>query len=350
MKQKNYYRHYRGRRSKGKAALAAFLVLVILAAVVVIVMQRNVVYDETGAPRLEVPWQDEGENETAPSAELDLVIQTPAKETETFYGCSVPVPLNRETWSRSLRQAQDVWGEQLNTVVVTMKAPGGNVYFDSALAAPGAVQFLPEETGAALEALLSEGSEHELRAVAVFSCFPDSHAAKSSVDTMGLQDTSGYIFYDSSNGQWLDPAKAEARAYLCSLACEVAELGFDELLLSDVTYPVAGNLEGIAYGEGDRSEHLSLFLEELRAALAPYGVKVSLKLPAEVILAGEDEVSGVRLAELAGKVDRIFADTTPDGAPALAAAVAAAAETAEFVPVLRDCSPPGGNCLIESDV
>ena len=51
------YSSYRGRRSKGKAALAAVLVLVILAAVVVILLQKHIVYDETGTPHLEVPWR-----------------------------------------------------------------------------------------------------------------------------------------------------------------------------------------------------------------------------------------------------------------------------------------------------
>ena len=53
------YRNYRGRRSKGKIALAVLLVLVILAAAVVMFLQQNIVYDKTGTPRLEVPWRKE---------------------------------------------------------------------------------------------------------------------------------------------------------------------------------------------------------------------------------------------------------------------------------------------------
>ena len=350
MRPKNYYRNYRGRRTKGKAALAVLLVLVILAAVVVILLQRHIVYDETGAPRLDVPWQ-EAEEGTVPPPELDLVIQTPVAETADFCGFSVREPLGRETWALSFREAQDVCGENLNAVVVTMKDPGGNVYFDSAVADSDAIQFLEEETGVALDALLSAGSQRELHTVARFSCFQDSHAAKSNVDTMGLKDTSGYIFYDAANGQWLDPARPEAREYLCRLACEVAELGFDEILLTGVGYPVEGNLEEIAYGETAKHENLSRFLDELRIALEPYGVRLSLQLPAEGILAGADESSGIRLAEVAGKVDRIFAATTPDAAAALAEAVTAAGETMEFVPVLSEYPPAlTGNCLIESDI
>ena len=348
MRPKNYYRNYRGRRTKGKAALAVLLVLVILAALAVIRMQRHVVYDETGVPRLDVPWQ-EGEEGSAPPPELDLVIQTPAEKAADFCGFSVQEPLSRETWALSFQQAQEICGEDLSAAVVTLKDSGGGVWFDSAAAVPDAVQFLEEETDAALNALLSVGTERGLHTVAALSCFPDSLAAKSNVDAMGLKNTSGYIFYDAGNSQWLDPAKPEARAYLCRLACEVAELGFDEILLTGVGYPSEGNLEEIAYGETAKHENLGRFLDEVRIALEPYGVKLSLELPAAVILSGSDEASGIRLAEVAGKVDRIFAKAAPEEAAALAEAVAAVGETTELIPVLTEPAPAWpGSYLLES--
>ena len=38
-----------------------------------------------------------------------------------------------------------------------------------------------------------------------------------------------------------------------------AELGFDEILLSDIGYPTEGKLEQIAYGEGEKSQHILTF-------------------------------------------------------------------------------------------
>lgn len=344
---RNYYRNYRGRRTKGKAALAVLLVLVILAALLVIRIQRHVVYDETGAPRLDVPWQEDAAEDTVP--DLDLVIQPPREGSADFCGFSVPTPVTREVWALSFRQAQDTFGEKLNAVAVTLKDSDGRIYFDSAAANSDAVQFVEEEIDVALNALLNGESGNGLHTVAVFSCFRDSYAAKSHVDEMGLKNTSGYIFYDASNSQWLDPAKPDARAYLCRLACEVAELGFDELLLTDVGYPVEGALEEIVYGDAAKSENLGRFLEELRLALEPYGVKLSLELPAAVILAGADDVSGIRLSEVASRVDRIFANTTSEDAAALAEAVEAAAENVSFVPVLTDYDAAwAGSCLVQS--
>ena len=84
-KRRGSYRtyHYRGKANMAKIALAAFLVLVILLAVGVIWMQQNVVYDETGMPRIELPWENGGEAEETERPALDLVIENaPSAQTK----------------------------------------------------------------------------------------------------------------------------------------------------------------------------------------------------------------------------------------------------------------------------
>ena len=179
------------------------------------------------------------------------------------------------------------------------------------------------------------------------SCFHDPRAANSNVDGLGLKNTGGYIFYDGNNSQWLDPAKPAARAYLCELARETAELGFDELLLTDVSYPTVGKLDKIAYGDADRAETLEVFLTEMRAALEPYGTALSVELPEQVITGGADEAAGLDLAKLAPMVDRVYARTTPEQIGTLSAAVTAAGGKTDFVPELESHSPEvTGSCVI----
>ena len=77
---RNYYRGYRGRRTKGKAALAVLLLLVILAAVAVILLQKQVVYDTTGAPHFTffgITKEEELQEE-----ELKLTIQSKTEKEE----------------------------------------------------------------------------------------------------------------------------------------------------------------------------------------------------------------------------------------------------------------------------
>ena len=339
------YNSYRGRTPKWRIALMALLVVVILAAVAVMALSRFIVYDEEGTPQMELPWQEEPAVEPAEEISeppLDLTIEEPVKP-RVLRGFCTPVPLTRESWSDSNDRAKESF--DCNAAAVTLKDAAGNVYFNSTTALPGTVQ-LQEETDAALAEVVAYCQSTEGHSIARLSCFHDPKAANRDVENMGLKNTGGYIFYDGNNSQWLDPAKPAAREYLCGLAKEAAELGFDEILLTDVSYPTVGKLNKIDYGEGEKGGHLADFLEEMRAALAPYGVMLSIEVPKAVISQGADENAGLLLADIAPKVDRIYAPADAAEVPALAQAVRTASQFAEFVPELAEADPTVDNFLV----
>ena len=339
------YNSYRGRTPKWRIALMALLVVVILAAVAVMALSRFIVYDEEGTPQMELPWQEEPAVEPAEEISeppLDLTIEEPVKP-RVLRGFCTAVPLTRESWSDSNDRAKESF--DCNAAAVTLKDAAGNVYFNSTTALPGTVQ-LQEETDAALAEVVAYCQSTEGHSIARLSCFHDPKAANRDVENMGLKNTGGYIFYDGNNSQWLDPAKPAAREYLCGLAKEAAELGFDEILLTDVSYPTVGKLNKIDYGEGEKGGHLADFLEEMRAALAPYGVMLSIEVPKAVISQGADENAGLLLADIAPKVDRIYAPADAAEVPALAQAVSTASQFAEFVPELAEADPAVGNFLV----
>ena len=339
------YNSYRGRTPKWRIALMALLVVVILAAVAVMALSRFIVYDEEGTPQMELPWQEEPAVEPAEEISeppLDLTIEEPVKP-RVLRGFCTPVPLTRESWSDSNDRAKESF--DCNAAAVTLMDAAGNVYFNSTTALPGTVQ-LQEETDAALAEVVAYCQSTEGHSIARLSCFHDPKAANRDVENMGLKNTGGYIFYDGNNSQWLDPAKPAAREYLCGLAKEAAELGFDEILLTDVSYPTVGKLNKIDYGEGEKGGHLADFLEEMRAALAPYGVMLSIEVPKAVISQGADENAGLLLADIAPKVDRIYAPADAAEVPALAQAVSTASQFAEFVPELAEADPAVGNFLV----
>ena len=111
-------------------------------------------------------------------------------------------------------------------------------------------------------------------------------------------------------------------------------MGFDEILLTDVSYPTEGKLDKIAYGETGKVQNLNTFLDEMRAALAEYDVKLSIELPAAAVSEGSDSQAGLTLADIAPRVDRIYAVTTEEQISALSQAVSAASAETEFVPEL----------------
>lgn len=160
---------------------------------------------------------------------------------------------------------------------------------------------------------------------------------------MGLKNTGGYIFYDGNNSQWLDPGKAVARDYVCGIAREAAELGFDELILTDVSYPTAGKLDKIdlsnAQPRGGRNRRTTARAGALFAGgalRAAEGVILSLELPSETVRAGYDTDAGQALSALAPLVDRVYVRTTAAEVPALETAVKAASPECGFVPELTE--------------
>ena len=342
------YHSYRGRGSKGKIVLAVLLVLVILAALCVIAMQRYVVYDEDGRPHLELPsWgSEESKNEEEPpQEELDLTIQEPERPKEIYALSTAQTPLTEEDWQAE-KQSLSAASTAFNAVAVTMKDASGHVYYDSAAA--GAVSQTIVKTDATTAAAIADLNETYDYTIARLSCFLDPIASKADVEGLGLKNTGGYIFYDGNNLNWLDPGKAAARAYLCSLAKELAELGFDEILLTDVSYPTEGKLDKINYGETMKAENLETFLDEMRAALAEYDVTLSLELPASVVTEGSDNIAGLLLADVAPRVDRIYVETEADQAASLCEAVKQASAKTGFAAQLNQSAqlPEGVGYLI----
>lgn len=347
------YSSYRGKSARGKIALAVLLVLVIVGAAAVIRLQKYVVYDDSGRPRLELPWSSgqsagsaAGSEEEPPDA--NLTIQEP--ERTDVRAVRLPVgPLT--DWAEAWAQASD-GHSGCNAAVYTVKAPDGSVYLDSQAVLPGALKTV-EGAGAAVGDMLKADGVY---AVAEIACFRDPIAASAELESMGLKNTGGYVFYDRNGDRWLDPAKPAARQYLIDLASGCAAMGFDEILLTDVSYPTEGKLNKIDYGAaaaalpGSLTDKITSFLKQMQAALAEYDVKLSVLLPADLLLSGDSTgVSGQSLTEIAPLADRIYAAV--DNASAvehLQAAVTAAGKDTELVPVLASPEGTDGSWLLAS--
>lgn len=350
------YSSYRGRGPRWKILLAILLVLVIAAAASVIYLQQFIVYGADGSRQIHLPWQTE-EKQPPPEGEgevpegrpdVDLVVQEPEdqgpRETAAF---SLPAqPLRQSAWGEFDTLAFGGGSGAYNAVVIRLKTANGTLYFNSANAVSGAVEVAdepgddPEETAIALGLFTSREGLHTIASMA---CLQDFKAANADVEGRGLKNTGGYIFYDGNNSLWLDPAKPGAREYVCALAKEIAELGFDELLLTDFSYPTVGKINKINYNtDVPLANNLDLLLSDLNTALEPYDILLSVEVPETVITEGPDTVAGLDLNRLVSRVDRIYAATTPEKAETLSNLVSQAAGAegkTEFVPELAADSP-----------
>ena len=337
------YSSYRGRGPKWKILLAILLVLVIAVAASVIYLQQFLVYGADGSRQIRLPWQTEekapppdGEGEAPENQpDVDVVVQEPEdqgpKETAAF---SLPAQaLTQALWQETEKPSG------ANAVAVRLKTSNGTVYFNAANAVSGAVE-TELDTAAALAAVTAQEGLHTIAGIA---CLQDFKAANADVEGRGLKNTGGYIFYDGNNSLWLDPAKPGTREYVCALAKEIAELGFDELLLTDFSYPTVGKINKIHYNtDVPLANNLDLLLSDLNTALESYDILLSVEVPEAVIAEGPDTVAGLDLNRLASRVDRVYAVTTPEKAETLSNLVAQAAGAegkTEFIPELTADSP-----------
>lgn len=328
------YSSYHGRKPLGKVILTVVLVLVILASVAFLLLQKYLVYDDSGTPRLQLPSKSEETQpaQSAASSSVNITIDQPKKTAVT----GVQLSGDPTAWQSEVDQlgASDAF-------CVTMKAPGGRLQYQSAVS--GAFM---SKTAAAASQELAGLLETEHPGIARISCFRDSLYARANITAAGLKNTGGYLFYDGNSEHWLDPAKQGTADYLCAIVKECANLGFKEVLLTDFSYPTKGRLNKIDYGTNLKNENLISFLKTLRTVLDGTKVRLCVELPADVITTGSDSNAGLVLSDIAPLVDGIYAVTTEQDAPALRAAVKAASADTDFVPEVPAALSGEGGYLV----
>jgi hypothetical protein len=293
------YSSYHGRMSPLKVLVTIVLVLVILGAVAFLALQQFLVYDETGTPHLQLPAGSTAESSAAPSGgatssdqPLNIVIDKPENTPSTdLY--AVQLGSDPAAWQSAL-------SADWNGVCVTMRASGGVMQYYSTIS--GTVL---SDAAAATSAALPALTDGKLHTIARISCLRDSTAALANVDAMGLKNTGNYIFYDGNNENWLDPSKPATVEYICGIAKECAGLGFQEILLTDVTYPTVGKIDKINYNGADQTQTLTALVRAVKAAVGE-SVSVTVELPMPVVLNGADTTAGLSLTEMSAAADGIY--------------------------------------------
>ena len=128
--------------------------------------------------------------------------------------------------------------------------------------------------------------------VAQLSALTDSVMAERNVPIALKNSLTGLPLTDADGSAWLDPYNDSTRAYLLDLITELDAMGFDEILLTDVTCP---NSEYLQFSKQMTQtpdaviavSSLALWLREQADTL---GVRLSAMIRSDVLRGGEDNV------------------------------------------------------------
>lgn len=313
--------------------IIVLLALVLVAFGVLLAMGGRVEYTDTGV-HIVLPWRentpdqpkqpddpsadkppvfvvDEPEESDAPSSEPTA---EPSREPE-------PVPVPKVIGAVEVTDIDLVEGRAAelvnaaggNALVIEMKDSGGRVYWSSQTALDKAQADADGRVTAAIKELAERG---DLYLVARVVCFRDQVLA-ASWEGITLKTKGGNVWYDSKGLRWVSPASEQVRGYMTALCLELAELGFDEILLDCAGYPWFGETHVLATDERrpeDLSTPVETFWRELRQALSQRGVLLSA-VANNLVAYGIDEQSGVTPELLDRYADRVWAESLPEDSP-----------------------------------
>lgn len=322
---KSGYSGYRGRRTLNDTLKLIVLILSVLVLLVFIGLmagQRYLVFTDDGL-RLDLPFSREEEQEPLAPGDISVVVQ-PSGSVEQGKDSVEEIPETEAAMAAltlSLDAVLDGSAQQelekagANAVVLEMKNSEGRLNWSSNQ--PLAVQYGLNSQRADINERLRQWNEGTVYTVAQVTCFRDNSIPYQRND-MALRASYGN-WRDELGLRWMNPDSEEARNYLTQLCVELAELGFDEILLDCCGFPTQGSLESIvqngSYANGQFEAGIETFLSQIRTALEPYDTALAVRTD-RTVLDGQDTVSGLTAAVLERWVHRLW--LTEDGqSPAL---------------------------------
>lgn len=296
MKRRPYgYGPYRG-RSRGSAALkivAAVLALILVLAVAAFFLaERYMVYDDSGRVKIDLPFLRREEPEPSPSEQVPeptptVVVTDPVPDRPEVIRVEV-LPLDALT---DAAEEETLRGEDATAALYDMKADSGALGWvsDEALAIAAKVTRAEPGWNEAVRTA-AEGGTYR---IARLSCFKD-HELSNGDTSLALYTASGYRWLDIDGNRWLNPGDQTVQDYLIALCLELADLGFDEILLDNAGYPTRGQLSYLKQEGQYEPEKLETvitgFYQRLHDAMADSGVVISVLCEEETAaLSGRSE-------------------------------------------------------------
>ncbi len=326
-----YSRYY----GNGGPALVVRIILTVLVALAIVlgaatlILQRYMVYTENGG-HLELPWKnkkpstsqvdplplvdesaqqgdDEGDKSetTQPDASLpeekgegdtsaqNTPVQISANARELKGGLLLEhVSIGDVTNNYASGTLRDA---KANGIMLFMKESGGTLNYASGLALAGELNVsASSDKGSKIQSEVTSLQENDYYALAYLNGFDD--AKLSGKDDYALKSTDGGTWSDGAGVDWVDPANEDAQKYLADIVSDMADMGFDEVVLYCASFPYGKNADKVDT-DADREAVITAFYQQLATVSEEKDITISLVADPDVIL-GEESTSGQTLDNL----------------------------------------------------
>ena len=224
---------------------------------------------------------------------------------------------------------------EANAVMLQLKAEDGQLLWNSAVAmavsygASGALD---------LTSYISAWKDAGLYLIAQLSCCTDELMAVR-YPALALKGTDGAAYHDDT-GYWLDPYNRTVREYIVDLAKELTEMGFDEIVFSQLSHPDA---EGLTYTQAmtaapDPKAAIDSFSLRLYRAFESSDARISVRCSANSVRNDRSAQTGEDIDFYLKVFDRLYCDTDAAGAvsdqSSVEARITGENKAARFVPVV----------------
>ena len=351
---------YKGKRKFGKliTVLACTVVILIILAIWLFYhLQKYIVYDKDGLslqiPFLQgqtMPAQDEPEPEaeavTFLPEEAEIVISAP-----DLSNVSTTAGENLSELRARYVNAADISGTSLvvsaagaSALVLQLKAADGLLAYKSSVS-------LADDYGvnaaADIAQTVQELRESGVYLVAELSCLIDNTMAERN-SPIALKSAAQGAPVSDSRGSFIDPYSSTARGYITDLIKELSQMGFDEVLLTNVIHPERTD---VVYSQNmsqtlDKVSCISLFAKYVSDAAREAGIHVSVLCSAANLRTNSSAEIGQDIEFFFAVFDRVYVDTNSDyylaDLSTLEAFLGSASDT-RIVPMIAGYIPEDGS-------
>ncbi len=175
---------------------------------------------------------------------------------------------------------EKIKGLGYNSAVLTLKDEDGKIFYatqNTMAQSVGAVSESPVD----LNSIVSKLKEQNIVPIAHINAFKDKIATKNSAAKILYSKQEGWSWFDAANGKpWLNPYSSEAQSYITALSCELAELGFENVMVSSIMFPSVNSFTNADFGELEKTvshaDILSQYTKTLKGALNAKNAKLLL--------------------------------------------------------------------------